>query len=168
MNWEVVGALGELVGAVAVVISLAYLSVQIRSNTRATKGSAGFNATHAVAQSNEKILELNQELKAAVARSYQSSSTWDEFTPEERADIGLLHRALFQKFEGLYVLHKYDMLDTSLWLQRRNWAASLVSLPFYKVWWKQELEQHVYTEEFVNLIESTDTFAMAFVGAKHS
>ena len=168
MNWEVVGALGELIGAVAVVLSLAYLSVQIRSNTRATRGSAGFNATHAIAEANERILELDPELKDCVSRSYEPSANWDEFTPEERRDIGLLHRALFQKFEGLYVLHKYDMLDNALWLQRREWAASLISLPFYGEWWKQELEQHVYTDEFVKIVESTEAFAMTFVGAKHS
>ncbi len=158
--------MGEVIGAVAVVASLGYLSIQIRSNTRATRGSAGFDASHAIAETNEKILDLNQELKSVVTKSYGTSSNWEDFTPEERFDIGLLHRALFQKFEGLHVLHKYGMLDEELWLQRRKWAASLVALPFYRQWWKQEIEQHVYTEEFVRLIESTDTFAMTVAGAK--
>ena len=30
MNWEAIGALGEMIGAVAVVVSLVYLAVQIR------------------------------------------------------------------------------------------------------------------------------------------
>lgn len=34
-DWSVVGALGELVRAIAVVVSLIYLAVQIRENSRA-------------------------------------------------------------------------------------------------------------------------------------
>ena len=37
MDWTVIGALGELVGAVAVVVSLIYLSRQVRQNTRALR-----------------------------------------------------------------------------------------------------------------------------------
>ena len=34
MNWEAVGATGEVVGAVAVLITLVYFAAQIRQNTR--------------------------------------------------------------------------------------------------------------------------------------
>jgi hypothetical protein len=37
MDWTVIGALGELVGAMAVVVSLIYLSRQVRQNTRALR-----------------------------------------------------------------------------------------------------------------------------------
>lgn len=33
MNWEAIGAIGEVLGAVAVFISLSYLALQIKSNT---------------------------------------------------------------------------------------------------------------------------------------
>jgi hypothetical protein len=34
MNWAAIGAIGEIVGAVAVVVTLAYLAIQVRQNTR--------------------------------------------------------------------------------------------------------------------------------------
>ena len=37
MNWEAISAIGQLVGAIAVVISLIYLASAVRSNTRATR-----------------------------------------------------------------------------------------------------------------------------------
>ena len=40
MNWEAIGAIGEVAGAVAVFASLVYLALQIRQNTRAIRGSA--------------------------------------------------------------------------------------------------------------------------------
>ena len=40
MNWEAIGAIGELLGALAVVVSLLYLAVQIRQNSRIVKGTS--------------------------------------------------------------------------------------------------------------------------------
>lgn len=37
MNWDAIGAVGEVVGAVAVVATLLYLSVQTRQNTKAVR-----------------------------------------------------------------------------------------------------------------------------------
>ena len=37
MNWDAVGAIGEVVGAFAVVMTLIYLSVQTRQNTKAVR-----------------------------------------------------------------------------------------------------------------------------------
>ena len=38
MNWEAAGAIGELIGALAVVISLAYVGIQVRHNTASQNG----------------------------------------------------------------------------------------------------------------------------------
>ena len=40
MNWDAVAAIGEVVGAIAVVSTLIYLSVQTRQNTRAVRHAA--------------------------------------------------------------------------------------------------------------------------------
>ena len=37
MNWNAVGAIAELLGAIGVILSLVYLSVQIRQNTRSLR-----------------------------------------------------------------------------------------------------------------------------------
>ena len=39
MNWDAIGALGELAGATAVVLSLVYVAVQIRDNTRSQQAA---------------------------------------------------------------------------------------------------------------------------------
>ena len=37
MNWEAISAIGQIVGAIAVVISLIYFATEVRSNARATR-----------------------------------------------------------------------------------------------------------------------------------
>ena len=164
MNWDAIGAIGEILGAVAVVISIGYLSVQIRSNTRAMKASGGFDATHSWADINQAALGWDPVMKSNMVKSMSPESSWEDFTAEERFDLTLGHRALFQKLEGQYFLYKYDFLDQGLWSQRGAWAASLVSLPFYKEWWRQEKVQHVYTDEFVVAIEALEDFGMRPAG----
>jgi hypothetical protein len=40
MNWDAIGAIAELLGALGVLGSLLYLAVQIRQNTKALRGIA--------------------------------------------------------------------------------------------------------------------------------
>ena len=39
MNWEAIGAIGEIIGAAAVVITLIYLAVQIKNSTKVARSS---------------------------------------------------------------------------------------------------------------------------------
>jgi len=61
MNWDAVGAVGEIVGALAVFLTLAYLAIQIRQNTRAVQSSAidsSINRISAMRQSLSENTEL--------------------------------------------------------------------------------------------------------------
>jgi hypothetical protein len=40
MNWEAIGAIGELIGAVVVVVSLVYLAAQVRQDTEQARLSS--------------------------------------------------------------------------------------------------------------------------------
>ena len=40
MNWDAIGAIGEILGAIGVIVTLGYLAVQIRQNTRSSRVSA--------------------------------------------------------------------------------------------------------------------------------
>jgi hypothetical protein len=164
MNWDAIAAIGEIVGAFAVVVSIGYLSIQIRSNTRAMKASGGFDATHSWADINQAAVNWDPKMKSNMVRAMATDSRWDDFAAEDRFDITLAHRALFQKLEGQYFLYKYDFLEHGLWKKRGAWAASLIKLPFFKEWWRQEKQQHVYTDEFVTAVESIEVFDMRAAG----
>lgn len=56
MNWDAVGAIGEIVGAVAVLITFIYLSVQIRQNTKAVRSTALDSSVTALSTIRDRIL----------------------------------------------------------------------------------------------------------------
>jgi len=114
------GALGEFVGSFGVIATLIYLAVQIRANTRATKGSAGFEATHSWAQLNEQISLLPDESMQPFVDLYQDDFDPSRLTDEQYLRYTLLMRTVFQKLEGQYYLFKYGLLDPGLWEQRSS------------------------------------------------
>ena len=166
MNWEAIGAIGEIIGALAVVISIVYLAIQIRANTRATKASASFDATHSWAVSNELATSLDDNLVLAAVRSYRVEFDQDDLSEVESVRLAIFHRSLFQKLEGQYFLFKFGYLDPKIWEKRSRWAAGLVRLPFWQRWWEVEKQESVYTDEFIAAIESAASISVSMSGSQ--
>ena len=55
MKWEAIGAVGETVGALAVLATLVYLAMQIRQNTKAVQAAAVDSANSQVSKIREVI-----------------------------------------------------------------------------------------------------------------
>jgi hypothetical protein len=77
MNWETVGAVSELVGAIAVVVSLLYLAKQIRQGTESTN-AAGFQAWQSDSAAHWLAIASNRELGRDVAACLQDSKNLSE------------------------------------------------------------------------------------------
>ncbi len=62
MNWEAIGALAELAGAAGVVLTLIYLSVQLRQNTRAIRGSEVTYRSNLEMAINARFFDLRRDI----------------------------------------------------------------------------------------------------------
>jgi hypothetical protein len=60
MNWDALGATGEIVGALVVVASLIYLSMQVRQNTAAVRSSIRATFLEGIQTVNGFVLEHNK------------------------------------------------------------------------------------------------------------
>ena len=165
MNWDAIGAIGEIVGAAAVVVSIAYLAIQIRSNTRATKASASFEATHSWATSNELVHQMSDEVLLAFRKSYTPDATPGDLSDAERIRVAAHVRALFQKLEGQYYLYRYGFLDPDVWAKRSAWAHGFIELPFWQDWWQNELRELIFSDDFVEAVEAAPVIHVSLVGA---
>lgn len=98
MDWQMIGALGEVVGAAAVVISLLYVARQVRSATT----EAQVHRRHSVVEEFNKFLDLlatDGELSRIYARGVQGGLT--ELEIEERVRfVAAMQRALSALEEG--------------------------------------------------------------------
>lgn len=55
MNWDAIGAIGELVGAVAVVATLGYLAIQIRLQNKEARLAANQDLQRAIREQSDSI-----------------------------------------------------------------------------------------------------------------
>lgn len=62
MSWDAIAAIGELLGAAAVLVTLIYLAAQIRQNTAAV-------ATATYGRNNEAVYRASSSLGSAAKRS---------------------------------------------------------------------------------------------------
>ena len=78
MNWEAVGAIAEAVGVVAIFVSLIYVAVQIRQNTRQFSRSVEANQLAAFERNIEsgnrirELLILHPDLAQLLLNGYKS------------------------------------------------------------------------------------------------
>ena len=75
MNWEALGAIGELAGAIGVIATLGYLAIQIRQNTSAVQSAAAqtvhenFAAWYSSAQGDSRLLGISSRPRNAIRSS---------------------------------------------------------------------------------------------------
>lgn len=106
MNWDAISAIGEIIGAVAVVVSLIYLGIQIQQNTRQVSISikaAELSVIEGNIDSANRIREfflLNPELLDLYRTGWKSYHNLDTLS---KAKFGLLLRNVFSQVEGAYI-----------------------------------------------------------------
>lgn len=101
MNWEAIGALGELAGAIAVVASLIYVGFQLKQNTSAIRGERYSSINSQLVNvytdwaGNDKIPELINLFAAERA-------TLSSFSPDDVVRIRLMFTAAARIIEDVY------------------------------------------------------------------
>ena len=128
MNWDALGAIGEIVGAVAVVATLLYLALQIKQNTRSQFVDRGVWAGQKLSQIHEQGA-ANHNLAELVAKCRNSSIENLSAGDEERlrrfanlylaayADIEVAHRL------GLCEEIMYQAFSTDLYRTINDYPA---------------------------------------------
>ena len=80
MNWDAIGAISEGIGAIAVVVTLAYLGRQVRQNSRLLRSQTDSNAWSHYAES-LTVLASSPQASALLVKGFRSMSA---LTEEER------------------------------------------------------------------------------------
>jgi hypothetical protein len=125
MNWTAVGALAELLGAVAVVLSLVYLGAQVRGSTRQAKRDASRDLAVRISEISIAVSASREmgELLLVGGGSYESLDRVDEVR------FRALMNALFRGLEQQYLLHREGALDDEAWTAVDNLIGDFASLP---------------------------------------
>lgn len=116
--------IGQVIGAVGVVISLAYVGVQIRENTAEMRVT---NRQQLIARAHEATagFALSPELSAVLAKV----AAGDALTSGEQVQYGYLIRSMLYDVQEALVLNREGRLDDAYWETRAAVARSYMSRP---------------------------------------
>ena len=139
MDWNAIGAIGEIIGAIAVFLTLIYLAMQIRQNTHSMdesrKVELARNRTQLVQLRSDRMLaeaESNETLEMYLRleeAGFPVPESLDVLTPLELARFGRLQRvnlivnlnAKYQYEQGLLDDGTYDTSDRVLNVMTPIW-----------------------------------------------
>ena len=147
MNWDAIGAVGEILGASAVVISLVYLAAQIRAQNREARAAAMHEISEGFRDSIATF--VNRENAEIITRANRDFDA----LPDE--DVFVLLAGL-QRFLRLWeeAFHQYNdgRLDSKIWNVMVKQYASFISMPAMNRIW--QLRKDYYDPEFREFVEN--------------
>src|SRR5215475_12097039 len=153
VNWEAISPIGQIVGALALVVSLIYVASEVRRNTRATHLAAMRSMHDAFNRWVQQIAE-HPDLKELYYRGIH------DFDSLEGADLvgfsSLMHGA-FRNHEEIYHLQAKGHLEEDVW---RGWEAVMRDINAYpgvQAWWRSR--SRWFSEKFVKFSDQAQQTA---------
>jgi len=143
VNWEAIGAIGEIIGATAVVATLIYLAIQIRHSTRETQ-ALGIQAA----------ASLDQEFLIAVGADPATAQLWATFlyNPDELSDAQKLQgvyllASLLRRFENVLLQKQLGTLSEEGWRSRQPMMCGIANSAGYALFLEYPPAKF-FTEDF--------------------
>jgi hypothetical protein len=130
MNWDAIGAVGEIFGAIAVFVSLVYLAVQTRNNTRALRSSA----FHQVRESFSQVslaMAVDPELAILVNSAVMNNQS---LTDNEVIRYHFLLTTLVRRGESAYFQSSEGTLQMETWMGIKETLVNALSNDYGVTW----------------------------------
>lgn len=147
MNWDAVGAIAELVGAVGVIASLFYVASQIRRNSLALEASTN----QAVSDSTQQRLLAPAQSPALAAALANSRSDFDALTPAELVQLAFFSRATFRGIQNAFFQRRQGLLSEASWKDYEAILRNNLGTPYVPDWWPTA--RHTFDEEFAEYVD---------------
>jgi hypothetical protein len=155
VNWEAAGAIGEIVGAAAVVVSLVYLASQIRTQNREARAASVHQVMHEYSHSISRLHEpAMADLWVAAIEDFDSLSS------SERLRFVVYLTAAVRSFEDAYFQWCEGRLEDDVWGALLTSLTDVKSTNAFARFW--ELRRHQFRSEFADYIDSLEAGEYSF------
>ncbi len=148
MNWEAVGAIGEILGAAGVIGSLVFVGWQLLQNTDALR-TATSNSHMEIYSSLSIHIAENREMATLYLSGLTDFSSLDDI---DRVRFVAFMSSAFRYYETSFVQHSKGNLDDELWDNIETQLRDMTTAPGVRSWW--EMRRHWHSARFRSLVES--------------
>ena len=147
MNWDAIGAIGEVVGALAVVLSLIYLATQIRAGTRAARSQN----IHTQTEQMQRIwqLQTSPEMAQIQRKVFRDN---EEPTYEEGVILEAMLLTALTSFADQRQHANEGLNSATNWKLARRQMSSIFLSDWPKSWWR-EGGRHMFDDDFVAQVD---------------
>jgi hypothetical protein len=142
------GNLGEFAAAVATLITLVYLAIQVRQNTRAVRNST--------------VQEIGRDLAAGMDQLnpdpalnriwYEGIRDFGALSQEEQRRFASYFTSVLRRYENLLYQTRHGTLDPDAWLGVRRQLGFAFAQAGTVVWWKQA--KNLFHPDLVKFIDN--------------
>jgi hypothetical protein len=156
MSWDAIGALAELAGALGVILSLAYLAVQIRQNTKQMENSAraARGAAYQDALSNYQShlipIALDAELTDIFLRGMKDYELLDE---ADAFRFNWLMGGYLTNLDNIFYQHQDGVVSADRWQSVQSQLRWFVEFPGFITWWTG-FDKSTLSEDFITVIHA--------------
>ncbi len=147
MNWQAIGAAGEVLGAIAVLLTLIYLTLQIRQNTKATRLQTA-QATH---QFSADGVSLLANVDTAVIWSKFIAEGYKPLSAHEQVVVGAVARVFFTSWDNHYYQYLRGSLENEVHSAFENRMIRQLAIPAIFEWWQHN--KVIYTKSFGEYVD---------------
>ena len=130
MNWDALAAVGELIGAVAVLASLLYLANQVRQNTEVARSAARQGIAESAMSEVSSIID-NADLARLLFREISGETLEDH----EDYRVQLFTFRSLRFYENCHYQYRNGMLEDEEWEAFRYNLSLLFELRMYNHFW---------------------------------
>ena len=148
MNWTAISAIAELLGSLGVIVSLIYVSVQIRQNSRVTGTS---NYQQIMEYQNISIASIidNPEAANIYNRGLESFSN---LTDDEKTRFHMLMTPIITGSQMNFQLHNRKLMDDELFEGQTTSFLKMFDSPGVREWWHSN--KMWFHKDFVTYLDS--------------
>jgi hypothetical protein len=148
MNIESMANYAEVIGGIAVIVSLIYVGVQIRSNT-STVRSAATQSVHEAFATWYRMLAADANLTQLVTDGLRDYSSLSE---TDKGRFVATFMAFLSCSQDAFIKWREDSLSAELWMGWELIMMNLVSAPGGKDFWSER--GYCFGDEFQNHVEN--------------
>lgn len=133
MNWEALGAIGEIIGAAGVIVSLLYLAGQVRNNSKQIR--------HAAAQA---VLDKLNGLIGQLAFTAGAGDVWTRGLSgletlrddEELVRFSSMLLQAFWAYEEVFHYRRAGLIEDWAWIHAKAPIDHFMRTPGFQQWWQ--------------------------------
>ena len=148
MEWEVAGVFAEIVAAVAVIVSLWYLAIQLGQNTELARAELEVQLGVTWAEMHDNMIQ-----NPSLAKAYDlAASDWTLLSEEESRSFLWFTAKSFHILQGMFRQNQRGLLAGEVWDPYEKYIVGILQNEAVMKWWKSE--GSLISDEFREHVET--------------